>query len=146
MRGRGFTLVELVVVMAVAAILAVIALPGYRGVMHRAQRLDARLALQRIHYLQERHYARHLRYASELAGAGADALPIEDRTESGSYLLSVAAAGDGQSFVASALARPGGRQAGDLACQQLSVDQTGLQRSADSTGNWSSDNSNRCWG
>jgi len=46
-RARGFTLVELVVVLAIAAIVAAFALPGYRMQITRAHRTDAITALYR---------------------------------------------------------------------------------------------------
>ncbi|HYP79319.1 MAG TPA: type IV pilin protein, partial [Steroidobacteraceae bacterium] len=68
MRAQGFTLIEMLVTMGIITVLTTIAVPSYRHAMHRAQRLDARLALQRIQYLQERHYAQYLRYAGRLDG------------------------------------------------------------------------------
>jgi len=148
MRARGFTLVELLVAMGIVTILTTMAVPSYRHAMHRAQRLDARLALQRIQYLQERHYAQYLRYAARLGGGrdSPDSLAMPDRSEAGNYELSLLAGGDGQTFTAMAQARAGGRQADDLSCQQLAIDDAGLRRSADAAGNWSSADPQRCWG
>jgi type IV pilus assembly protein PilE len=146
MRSRGFTLIELLVTMSIAAILAALAFPTYRNAMHRAQRLEARMALQRIQYLQERHYAEFLRYAARFGNAGTEELAAADRSESGSYVLSLTTGEDGQSFLVTAQARAGGRQADDHACQQLAVDETGQRRSADASGNWSTTDPQRCWG
>ena len=148
MRDRGFTLVELLVAMGIVTILATVAVPSYRHAMHRAQRLDARLALQRIQYLQERHYAQYLRYAARLGDNrdSPDSLAMPDRSEAGSYELSLLAGEDGQTFTATAQARVGSRQIDDLSCRQLAIDDAGLQRSADAAGNWSSADPQRCWG
>jgi len=148
MRGQGFTLIELLVTMSIVAILASLTFPTYRNAMHRAQRLEARTALQRIQYLQERYYAQHLRYAAQLAGTSgtAEGLEMPDRSDAGSYALAVTAGDDGQSFLATARARTEGRQADDRACQLLFVDETGQQRSADATGSWSDSDPHRCWG
>lgn len=147
-RHCGVTLVELLAVMAVVAILATLAYPSFLKATQRAHRLDARLALQRIQYLQERHYAEHLRYAERLGGesGAADALAMPERTDSGSYVLSVTAGGDGQSFVALAAASHGGRQASDSDCQQFAVDEAGRRRSADAGGTWTGTDMHRCWG
>ena len=148
MHARGFTLVELLVAMGIVTILATVAVPSYRHAMQRAQRLDARLALQRIQYLQERHYAQYLRYAARLGGSrdSADSLAMPEHSETGSYELTLLAGEDGQSFTAVAQARAGGRQADDLSCRQLAIDDVGLRRSADVAGNWSSEDLQRCWG
>ena len=147
-QDRGFTLVELLVVVTIAAILATLAYPSYRQTMHRAGRLEARLALQRIQYLQERHYSEHLRYAGNLGGqSGAEnALAMPDHTESGTYLLSTSAGDDGQSFIALAAASEGSRQASDEACQKFEVDEAGRKRSANASGNWAGEEARRCWG
>lgn len=146
MHSRGFTLLELVIVMAVVALLAAIGWPGYVGIMQRTQRTDAHLALLRIEQLQERHYARYLRYASRL-GAVADAqtLPAEDRSAAGHYRISLRAATEAQAYTAIATALPG-RQYGDTDCRQLSVDDRGLRRSADAAGTWTTRDEHRCWG
>jgi type IV pilus assembly protein PilE len=147
MRTGGFTLIELLVAMGIVTILTTMAVPSYRHAMHRAQRLDARLALQHIQYLQERHYAQHLRYATRLEGRDTpDSLPTDDQSEGGSYVLFLLVAEDGQSFTATARARTGGRQADDLSCHQLAIDDRGQRRSADAAGNWSGADPQRCWG
>jgi type IV pilus assembly protein PilE len=147
MRCRGFTLLELIAAMSVAAVLATLAFPTYRDVLHRARRVDARLALQRIAYLQEKHHAEHLRYARHLDGNSAtpDTLASSDHSDAGDYALSVIASDDGQSYRAVAQTRAGGRQAADRDCQQLSIDETGRRGSADSAGNWSTTDAHRCW-
>jgi len=144
--AAGFTLVELLVALTVFAILSAIAWPGYAGIMHRAQRNDARLALLRLQHLQERHYATHLRYADRLGTADeADTLVTADRSDAGLYTLAISASEDGQRYTAIALADPAGRQRRDHECRQLSIDQTGARRSADDTGNWSGGDPLRCW-
>jgi type IV pilus assembly protein PilE len=143
---HGFTLVELMVALSVIAILSAIAWPGYAGIVHRAQRNDARLALLRLQHLQERHYATHLRYAARLGtAADADTLVTSDRSDAGLYFLSLVVSEDGQRYIASAAANPDGRQRRDSECQKLSIDQAGTRRSADASGDWSGTDPLRCW-
>lgn len=144
---RGFTLIELVVVLAIVGILSAIAWPGYANVMHRSLRLEARLALLHVQQLQERHFASYYRYASSVsAPADADGLQTAPTTESGNYQLSLQTAADGQSYVAIASAAPAGRQLRDTSCQQFSVDTTGLRRFAGADGRWQIDQGGSCWG
>jgi type IV pilus assembly protein PilE len=145
-RVRGFTLIELMVTLSVIAILSAIAWPGYAGIVHRAQRNDARLALLRLQHLQERHYATHLRYATRLGlAADAETLATSERSDSGLYNLSIVTSEDGQRYTAMATANPAGRQRRDSECQGLSIDQAGTRRSADESGAWSGTDPLRCW-
>jgi type IV pilus assembly protein PilE len=145
-RRRGFTLLELLLALSIAALLAALAWPGYRQIMHRTQRIEARLALLQLQHLQERHFADHHVYASELrAGGGGDSLPIAPVTENGNYELSMLLDADGQAYVAVAQARQGGRQAGDHSCQRLSIDTAGRRRSSADNGIWRTEPEAGCW-
>lgn len=149
MRGalRGFTLIELVVVLAIVGILATIAWPGYAAIVHRSLRVEARLALLRVQQLQERHFASYYRYASSMdASTDADGLQNAVVTENGNYELSLQTAADGQSYVAIARVAPAGRQQRDAPCQQFSLDTTGLRRYAGVDGRWQIDQGGGCWG
>ena len=90
---------------AVIALLTAIGWPGYVGIMQRTQRTDAHLALLRIQHLQERHYARYLRYASRLGAApNEETLPAEERSAAGHYLITLRIAMEAQAYTAIATA------------------------------------------
>jgi type IV pilus assembly protein PilE len=141
---RGFSLIELLVAMAIAGLLAAIALPGYSKMMMRAQRQDARLALLRLQHQQEIIFANHLSYLRPVDRSAPEAAP-PGRSEQGYYLLELRMAANGMSYTALAHADPARRQAGDLHCAWLSIDETGRRRSADASGNWRDDDPYRCW-
>jgi type IV pilus assembly protein PilE len=140
---RGFTLLELMIAMAITAVLASIAWPGYQGVMHRALRVDARLALLRIQAQQERHYLSHNAYAVSLtAPPSVGGLGLASISESGNYTLAIETSPDAQAFLATA--RATGRQTNDEHCMWLSLNETGLRRA--SSGVTGSGDPHRCWG
>ncbi len=62
-RRRGFTLVEVMIVVAMIAVLGAIAVPSYQNSVRKARRADARSALVTTAQLMER-------YATEHAAAG----------------------------------------------------------------------------
>lgn len=141
---HGFTLVELLVALAIIGVLSTIALPSYRQVLQRSQRQDARLALHRIQGQQERHFAEFLRYAQRIDGSrNAETLGIEPLSDRGSYELSLRADPDGLGYTASARAR--GRQSTDGDCAELTLDQSGRRGSVDARGNVLLPDPGRCW-
>lgn len=59
---EGFTLVEMLVVMAVVAILALLAYPGYTSYLVKARRTEAQMALLTLMQQQEQFYTHHNTY------------------------------------------------------------------------------------
>lgn len=59
---RGFTLIELMVVLAIVAILAVVAIPLYGGYRERAIRAEAEQELLNIQTVQEDHFNSYRTY------------------------------------------------------------------------------------
>lgn len=54
MNSRGFTLIELMIVIVIIGILAAIGFPGYNDYMHKSRRGDAKTALLALQQLQEK--------------------------------------------------------------------------------------------
>jgi type IV pilus assembly protein PilE len=72
----GFTLVELLIVVAIVSILAAVALPSFQDQIRRSQRTEGKTALLRAAQLLERNYTVSNTYAADLGqlhglGAGA---------------------------------------------------------------------------
>jgi len=70
LRGRGFSLLEMLVVMAIVALLYSQVLPGYHRYTLRANRADALVILNDIAQAQERYRAEHRRYTEDLSILG----------------------------------------------------------------------------
>ena len=67
MNKKGFTLVELLIVIAIVAILAAIAIPAYNSYVQRARRTDAITALEQVRGAQEMWRAERGGYSTDVA-------------------------------------------------------------------------------
>jgi prepilin-type N-terminal cleavage/methylation domain-containing protein len=64
--GAGFTLMELLIAVAVIALLAAIALPAYQDQLLKARRSEGKTALLKALQLEERHYTSNGTYIADL--------------------------------------------------------------------------------
>jgi type IV pilus assembly protein PilE len=68
-RSAGFTLVEVVIVMAIVLVLAAIAYPAYAGYITRTRRIEGQIALLEAIQQQERFYTRNNTYIAFSSGS-----------------------------------------------------------------------------
>ncbi len=68
--ARGFTLVELLIAVAIVAILAAIAYPSYRNQIERSRRVDAQTVLMQAAQFMERIYTENGCYNPDASCAG----------------------------------------------------------------------------
>ena len=87
MRSRGFTLIELMITVAIVAILAAIALPSYYQYILRSNRSAAESLMQEMASAQERYMVDARQFASSASALGYGTLP---HTASANYTLAVA--------------------------------------------------------
>lgn len=72
MSKKGFTLIELIIVIAIISILAAIATPAYVGQRKRAARAEARTNLQTLRLLEEQYFAENGDYTKSIGACAAD--------------------------------------------------------------------------
>lgn len=85
---RGFSLIELLIAMAIVAILASVAVPAYQDSVRKGKRSDGEAALLRIEALQGRYLYEKGSYTSDLTDLGYSAAGNVDSAK-GHYKVSV---------------------------------------------------------
>lgn len=145
---RGFTLIELMIVVAVVAILGLIALPSFMDAVRKSRRSDAMEAMTQIQQAQERWRANHTSYSNNLTGVPADGgLNLKASSSSGYYALSLGNV-DAAGYTVTAQAKAGTSQAADSHCQKLVMSLAGGNFSYSSVGAGDvadPTDSKRCW-
>jgi type IV pilus assembly protein PilE len=114
------TLIELMIVVAIVAILGSLAVASYRGYVLRSNRSEATSALLRIQAAQEKYYLNANTYTTNLTLLGLTA-----STERGLYAITVPNA-DANGYTARATAT-GSQVADASACGTLSITETGVR-------------------
>ncbi len=125
--ARGFSLIELMIALAVVALLVGIAFPSYKNYILRSHRPDAIAALAQDQAILERCYAQNFAYNTACAS-----LPAFPHNSSQSYysiaLTNLSATT--YTLVASAI----GKQTADTNCTSIRVDQANQKTASDSSG------------
>jgi type IV pilus assembly protein PilE len=118
-RERGFTLVELLIVMVIASILAMIAVPSYQASVMKSRRADARVVLNDTAQRLERCFTQFGAYdAADCPIADGEEILSQD----GFYVLKVNVP-DAATYTLSA--EPEGPQADDAKCGTLGLSNAG---------------------
>src|SRR4249919_1213566 len=114
--AKGFTLIELMVVVAIVGIIAAIALPSYTEQVHKSRRADAVRAIGQLQLNLERWRAENPSYANCVGvGCGSGTYPVApSSTDSPYYTIQFASpAPTATSYTITAAPRSGSAQAGD---------------------------------
>jgi len=126
-RMRGFTLIEVIIVVAIIGILAAIAVPAYSQYMTDGRRTDAIAFLSEAAGEQVRYFSSNNQYADSMdeLGYGNAATFV---TPEGHYTVSIVNPGSRAKFTLTATPIAGGRQAGDTECLAFTITDTGVKR------------------
>jgi type IV pilus assembly protein PilE len=142
-RAAGFTLAELMITVAIAALLLVVAVPSYQAQVQKSRRTEARTALLDLAGREERWFSSNNAYTNVPANLGyLSFTPVG----SGYYNVAIVVVAANPANVPptqagyTITATPIGIQAQDTICATFTVDQTGTQTST-GTGSLKT-----CWG
>ncbi len=144
-KSAGFTLIELMITVAIVGIIAAVAVPSYQDHVRQNNRAAAKAVLYENAQFMERFYSQNNQYDASL-GADARANTVDDvavvlpntqspKTGTAQYNISLQAVAEpNNTFVLQAV--PTGTMTGDT-CGTLTLSNTGLQGAGGSVAN--------CW-
>lgn len=121
MRAAGFTLLELMIAVAIIGILAAIAIPNYQSYLVKANRSAAQQHMLALASKQEQYLLDSRAYASTEAALGYSSTPSD---VSGKYTIAIATTATPLGFTITATPVAGGSQAAD---GTLTLDNTGAK-------------------
>ena len=132
-RRRGFTLIEIMIAVAIIGVVTAIALPSYFRHVETARRTDATAFLSEVNGEQVRFFSENNAYATSMSelGYGTEATyptPAEH------YVVSIAPLGTRGGYTLVATAATDGAQASDTDCATISITSTGARTPSKAAG------------
>ncbi|WP_367186578.1 type IV pilin protein [Rhodoferax sp.] len=115
-KPHGFTLIELMIVVAIIGILAAIAVPSYQNYVKQARRTDAQAYMLDLALKEEKHRVNNTSYADHTNTA----LGVANTSY---YTFTIVAADNTYTITATAT----GTQVNDTGCTPLTLNQSGVK-------------------
>ena len=138
-KSRGFTMVEVLIVVVIISLLSTLALSSYGEYIRKARRADAKADLLELAQLIERNYTESNRFHQDVTGT-AYALEFTQSPQQGRAFYNLSfVAGQPTTTTYTIQAVPTGSQTDDSRCMILRLDHTG-NRTATGTGGTA-----ECW-
>ena len=152
-KQSGFTLIELMIVVAIIGILLSIAYPSYSHHIMKSKRVEGMSELMQAAQLQEKYYSQKLKYAYDIKSLyGNPALGAKKLTENELYGISLTAtdsegaactsASSCIAYTLTATAESAKSQHKDTACRLFTIAHTGEKTAKNSS---NEDTTSSCW-
>lgn len=134
-RARGFTLIELMMTVAIAAILAAVAIPMYRDYVVRSRIIDATSRLSDHRVRMEQYFMNNRTY-----DAGGGACGVADPSVTGDQAFEIKCTGaSATAYTATAT----GRSSAGMSGFEYQIDQTGTKTTKALPSGWTT--TTGCW-
>ena len=131
-KSQGFTLIELMIVVAIIGIIAAVAIPSYQDSVRKSARAVAKEALFEVVSRQENNFLNSKAYATDLTNLGySGATYYVDKQGNTSvagdsvYLIQLATGATTSAYTVQAV--PQNSQTGDTQCGTLSLSSAGVK-------------------
>ncbi|MBB5210918.1 type IV pilin protein [Microbulbifer hydrolyticus] len=130
---KGFTLIELMIVVAIIGIIAGIAYPSYMESVRKSNRADAKASLNDVAQRLQRCFTTYNAYNSANC-AVAESLKNSATLDSGERLYTISATLAATTFTLKAEPVTGKSQAADTKCGSLTLTNTGVRNASGALG------------
>ena len=126
-KSRGFTLIEVMIVVVIISILATLALTSYGNYVRKARRADAKADILEIAHLLERNRTESNRFDQDAAGNAVTlaTIGITQSPQQGVAFYNLALASGANTYTITAT--PAGSQTQDTRCGTLTLNQAGTR-------------------
>ena len=124
LRLAGFTLIEVMIVVAIISIIAAFGIPSYTSYMEKTRRVEAKTILSEIAGEQQRFFTENNRFAADLTEMGYPTAAM--LSENGFYSASVTA-NTASSYTITAAPVAGGAQESDSDCGSFTINSAGIK-------------------
>lgn len=143
MLNKGFSLIELMIVVAIVGIIASIAYPSYKEYITRARRTDGQTALLDLASRMERYYSEQNSYANAIFGTSANSVRSSNLSPESWYQLTITSTA--ATYVLQAIPR-NTQITDDRTCQTLTLNHLGVKGIAAGPGGLIPTGPlNKCW-
>jgi type IV pilus assembly protein PilE len=133
-KARGFTLIEIIVTLAIVGILSTLGYISYASSVLKSRRADAQASLTTMMQAQERYFTENNTYSTSLSAIGYSTGTVY--SSQGYYTMAAAAGGSGS--IATSVTLTATPVQSDPSCTTLSIDNTYAQTATGS-------NTSLCW-